>query len=113
MTIVNLQRIASAKEIGFDGVPEIPFFGLRGVAQKGLLLLGATREKPDLREHVSAVIRLIPGNWCEGALTSQGYEYKKLIPPPDVDRFYAALLKEQRVTGSEYEKVVQQIIQYV
>lgn len=113
MTIVNLQRIASAKEIGFDGVPEIPFFGLRGVAQKGLLLLGATQEKPDLREHVSAVIHLTPGTWSESVLTSQGYEYKKLIPPPDVDRFYAALLKEQKVAGSEYEKVVRQIIQYV
>lgn len=113
MTIVNLQRIASATEIGFEGIPEIPFFGLRGVAQKGLLLLGATPEKPDLREHVSAVVQLTPGTWSESVLTSQGYEYKKLIPPPDVDRFYAALLKEQSVAGSEYGKVVRQIIQYV
>lgn len=113
MTIINLQRIASATEIGFEDVPEIPYFGLRGIAQKGLLLLGATAKTPDLREHVSAVIHLAPGKWSEEALTSQGYEYKKLIPPPDIDRFYAALLQEQSATKSEYVKVVRQIIQYV
>jgi hypothetical protein len=113
MTIVNLQLIASAAEIGFEGVPEIPYFGLRGIRQKGLLLLGATREKPDLREYVSAMIHLKPGNWSEGVLKSRGYEYKRLIPPPAEDRFYEALLREQKAVKSQYEKVVRHIIQYV
>ena len=113
MTTLNLQQIASAAETGFEGVPDVPYFGLRGIAQKGLLLLGATYKKPDLRDHVSAVIHLKPGNWGESTLKSRGYEYKKLIPGLDIDKFYAALLREQKTTKSEYEKVVQHIIRYV
>jgi hypothetical protein len=111
--VINLQLIASAADFGFKGVEEIPYFGLRGIAQKGLLLLGATKDRPDLREHVSAVICLMPGEWCTGTLASRRYDYRTIIPPPDIDRFYAALLRERATTKSEFKKIAQQVIVYV
>ena len=110
--VINLQTIASAADFGFEGHEEIPHFGLRGIRQKGLLLLGATEHSPDLREHVSAVICLLPGEWSN-SLASHGYDYRRIIPPPEIDRFYAALLTERASKKSEFAKVVQHIIEYV
>jgi hypothetical protein len=111
--VVNLQEIASFAEIGYPELGEIPYFGLRGIAQKGLLLFGTTREDPDMRKHVTGFIHLNPGDWPNAMLTAQGYEYHKIIPPPDIDRFYAALLKERAATASEFHRVTEHIIEYV
>jgi hypothetical protein len=110
--VLNLQAVASAADYGFEGREAIPYFGLRGIAQKGLLLFGATQQNPDLRSHVSAVIRLTPGAWSQETLGSRGYTYRRMIPPSTVDRFYAALLKERTATKSEFETVVRHIIEY-
>lgn len=111
--LLDLQVIASAKQFGFEGEQDVPYYGLRGVVQKGLLLLGATRHNPDLREQVSAVIHLVAGGWSHDILKAQKYTYPEMIPPRDVDPFYAALLKERANRNSKFQRVVQHIIEYV
>ncbi len=112
-TVISLQTVGSGADFGFEGMPEIPYFGLRGIAQKGLLLFGATAANPDLRYEVSAIIRLGPGPWSNDALTSRGYDYRHMIPLGNADPFYAALLKERAMAKSRFHEVVQHIIEYV
>ena len=111
--VVNLQATASFAQIGYPEFADIPYYGQRGVAQKGLLFLGATKEEPDLKKYVTASIHLEPGDWATASLTAQGYQYRRLIPPPDVDGFYRELLKERQKAGSQFKALVDHIIEYV
>ena len=111
--VIDLQVSTRFDEIGFRGVDDVPYFGLRGIAQKGLLLQGATALEPDLRRHVTAQIHLAPGPWIQDALPGLGYDYTRMIPPPSVDRFYRTLLQERATATSEFQTVARQIIEYV
>jgi hypothetical protein len=97
-------------ELDRDG--GVPYFGLRGISQRGLLLLGATAERPDLRPRTIATIELAPGDWSSDTLTKTGYTYASLIPPPERDRFYSALLHERGSAGSRFRPLVDAVLHY-
>lgn len=90
--VVDLQKVHCHE---YDPTQErIPYFGLRGVQQKGGLYYGATRESPDLRPHVAYQFSFSEGIWDVNALGSRCYTAEMLFPPPDQDLFYRELLKK-------------------
>jgi hypothetical protein len=111
--LISLQAFALARDFEFSEGIKIPYYGLRGIRQKGLLMFGATERSPDLRKHVSAVIRIVGDDWTQGALVSRGCNYPSLIPPPSIDPFYQALLNHRDNADSEYASVAKHIIRYV
>ena len=113
--VVNLQLTTLDDDVGYPELDKlvgpIPYYGLRGVAQKGLLLFGATTAAPDLRPAVAATIHLTPGNWSD-EVAALGFTYPRMIPPPKEDRFYACLLAERANATSPFTPVVRHVIPY-
>jgi hypothetical protein len=83
--IEDLRKVASHP---YDVSGEsIPYYGLRGVLQKGGLLFAATKSEPDLRKYVGAEIRVARGIWKSITEDLHWCNYAGLFPSPDKDQF--------------------------
>jgi hypothetical protein len=91
----------------------IPYYGLRGVLQKGGLLFAATKSEPDLRKYVGAEIRVARGIWKSITEDLHWCNYAGLFPSPDKDQFYKALLEEQRNPSSAFHEITRSVPAYV
>ena len=111
--IVDLQSVTSFAEVGYPEFKHIPNYGQRGINQRGLLLFGATSQFPDLRKLVVACIHILPGDWPDDFLKNGNYTFRHLIPLPDTDLFYRALLQEKKNAQSKYKDMVKYIVEYV
>jgi hypothetical protein len=113
--LVDLGVRVDFAELGFPELERdggVPYFGLRGIEQRGLLLLGATSTDSDLRPRIMATIELAPGDWSADTLTKSGYTYPSLIVPPERDRFYASLLRERALPASDFRELVEHVVHY-
>jgi len=111
--IVDLQSVTSFADVGYPEFKDIPNYGQRGINQRGLLLFGATSHFPDLRKLVVASIHVLPGDWPDDFLKNGNYTYGDLIPLPDTDLFYRALMQEKKNPKSKYKNMVKYIVEYI
>jgi hypothetical protein len=91
---------------------QIPYYGLRGVAQCGGLLFGATTDQPDMRQYVSHIIHTSPSIWDTRAPGSHTLNEEDLFPRKGIDSFYSLLLKRCEDTTSKYSELTKYVPVY-
>jgi hypothetical protein len=110
----DLVDLRMVNEHPYDANGErIPYFGLRGVAQHGGLLLGATESAPDLSKRVVDEIEVHPDIWLTLTTDERDkWSYANMLPGPAHDLFYAYLLALKRRGTGPFADIVSAIREY-
>jgi hypothetical protein len=90
----------------------LPIAGLRGVRQRGGLLLGATKQKPDLSHLAVHKVYVAPGTFNPYVVPFSGYNQKLLFPPPLEDHFYRELLAARHSSDVSTQQLANFIVIY-
>ena len=108
--MVDLRKVHSH---AYDELNErIPYFGLRGVEQKGALYYGGTKNEPDLGPYVKSRILLNNNLWDAAAPGLSAYDCSTIFPSRERDMFYCALLQQVSDPKSPYYPLKQFIPVY-
>lgn len=112
--VVDLVDLRKAHNHPYDpGGESIPYFGLRGIAQHGALLFGATAAQPDMSRCVVDQISVAPDIWATLTPSDRWtWSYQSLLPAPTSDLFYAHLLALKRRGGERFAAILKAVREY-
>ena len=91
---------------------DLPIAGLRGERQRGGLLLGATKQKPDLSDLVVYKVYVRRGTFNTNIAPFSGYSQELLFPSPREDHFYRDLLAAKRSGDASKQHLANFIVIY-
>lgn len=111
LEIEDLRSVLTDSNRTFD--ISIPYFGLRGVAQQGALLFGATTNEPDMGKWITAKCAVVPGIWDTFPEARSRPSYRDIIPDIEADPFYAMLLREKKTPSSKFAAILTSIREYL
>jgi len=92
---------------------QIGMAGARAISQQGGLLLGATRDSPDVSHEVSKRLYVHGDLTLEFAATRKRWTQGRLFPSPQHDVYYRLLLEHKRKGGGALKEFLSFVTEYV